>query len=219
MTFQGETIVTRDITLQIIGVAGDAQMTSLGTVDPYYIYEPGGASALFVKSRIGFGATASSVRAVARSLDPGLVVNVLPLEGNLAWWRGISSTVTALGAGLGVLALLLASVGIYGVVAYAVARRYREIGIRMALGASERNVLQMILRRTLRPVIIGAIIGTGVASALTGILSSVLFGVSPADPIGLGGAALLVLSVALVAGIMAARPATRLDPNTVLRFE
>jgi putative ABC transport system permease protein len=120
---------------------------------------------------------------------------------------------------LGVLALVLASVGIYGVVSYAVTRRYREIGIRMALGAGTANVLRMILRQTMRPVIVGAVIGVAAASALSSVLSSVLFGVSTADPVGFVGAALLVLGVALAAGVMAARPATRTDPTATLRHE
>jgi predicted permease len=209
----------RAITLQVVGVAADAQLTALGEIDPYYVYEPGGASALLVKSRIGPAATASSIRAIVRTLDPALVVRVIPLEANLRWWRGISGTVTTLAAGLGVLALVLASVGIYGVVSYAVTRRYREIGIRMALGATARNVLGMILRQSMRPVVVGAVIGVAAASALSGILSSVLFGVSPVDPVGLGGAALLVLGVALAAGVMAVRGATRGDPTAVLRHE
>ena len=89
----------------------------------------------------------------------------------------------------------------------------------MALGASARSVLGMVLRRTLRPVAIGAVIGLVAAIAVSGILSSVLFGVSPADPVGLGGAALLVLAVALAAGVMAARPATRTNPTVTLRHE
>ena len=89
----------------------------------------------------------------------------------------------------------------------------------MALGARARDVLGMILRQTMRPVVIGAIVGFAAAAALSRILSSVLFGVSPADPIGLGGAALLVLSVAFAAGILAARPATQTDPTTTLRHE
>ena len=117
------------------------------------------------------------------------------------------------------LALVLASVGIYGVVSYSVTRRYREIGIRMALGATARNVLGMVLRQTMRPVVVGAAIGVAAASGMSRILSGVLFGVSPADPVGLGGAALLVLGVALAAGVMAARPATRADPTAALRYE
>jgi macrolide transport system ATP-binding/permease protein len=208
-----------DQTLQVVGVAADARINSLGTIDPYYIYIPGGGAALLVKSRVGFGATASSLRATLRDLDPTLAIDVLPLEANLAWWRGLSGIIAALGTGLGVLALVLASVGIYGVVAYSVSRRYREIGIRMALGAESHTVLGMILRQTMRPVIIGALIGVAAASALSRILTSVLFGVSPTDPVGLGGAVLLVLGVALVAGVMAVRPATRSNPTAALRHE
>jgi ABC-type antimicrobial peptide transport system permease subunit len=174
---------------------------------------------LLVKSRADFGTTASSIRTIVRERDPNVAFRVLPLEGNVAWWRGVSGTITSLGAGLGVLALVLASVGIYGVVSFAVTRRSREIGIRMALGASARGVLGNILRQTLRPVVIGAVIGLVAASAVSRILSSVLFGVSPADPVGLGGAALLVLTVALLAAVMAARPATRADPTATLRYE
>ena len=77
----------------------------------------------------------------------------------------------------------------------------------------------MILRQTMRPVVVGAVIGIAAAAALSRVLSSVLFGVSPADPVGLGGAALLVLGVALAASAMAARPATRADPTAALRYE
>ena len=161
----------------------------------------------------------SGIRAAVRAVDPTLLVTVLPLEATLGWSRGISGTVTTLFGGLGVLALVLASVGIYGVVSYAVAGRYREIGVRMALGATAWSVLGLVLRQTMRPVVVGAVIGVAAASAMSRILSSVLFGVSPADPIGLGGAALLVLGVAIAAGVMAARPATRADPTATLRHE
>jgi len=207
-----------DITIQVIGVAADARLTSLGQIDPYYVYQPG-RGAILVKSRTGFGTTASGIRAAVRALDPRLPVQVLPLEGNLAWWRAMSGTVATLGAGLGALALLLATVGVYGVVSYSVSRRYREIGIRMALGAGARSVLAMILRQTMRPVVVGAIIGVAAGAAMSRILSVVLFGVSPADPIGFGGAALLVVLVALSAGALAVRPATRTDPTAVLRHD
>jgi predicted permease len=208
-----------DIAMQVIGVAADAQLTSLGTIVPY-IYQPiGGAGVLLVRHRGDFGATASSILAIIRRLDPTVAARVLPMETNVAYFRGLSGIVTGLGAGLGVLALVLASVGIYGVVAFAVSRRYREIGIRMALGASARSVLATILRQAMRPVVVGAAIGFVAAIGVSRILSGVLFGVSPADPIGLGGAALLVLAVALTAGVMAARPAIRPNATTALRSE
>jgi ABC-type antimicrobial peptide transport system permease subunit len=141
------------------------------------------------------------------------------LEQNLDLWRSLAGISSTLATALGALALVLASVGIYGVVSYAVTRRYREIGIRMALGASARNALTMVLRRTMRPVIVGAAIGIAAAIALSSILSSVLFGVSPFDAVGLGGGALLVIGVALAAGVLAARHATRVDPTVALRYE
>jgi predicted permease len=210
--------VTKKIvgSLQVVGVVADAQVSTLGRIDPYFVYVPGGEE-LLLRSRADFSATVSGIQAIVRRLDPALVIRVLPLEANLAFWRGMSGMVTTLGAGLGVLALVLAAVGIYGVVSYAVTRRYREMGIRIALGASAGDVLGLILRQTMRPVVIGAATGIVAAIGVSRILSSVLFGVSPADPIGLGGAALLVAGVALAAGVMAARPATRTDPTVTLR--
>ena len=208
-----------DNTLEVVGVAADAQLTSLGTIVPY-IYEPGPPrGVLLVKSRAGFAPTASGIRALVRASDPSVAFRVLPLEGNVTWWRGVSGMITSLGAGLGVLALVLASVGIYGVVSFAVSRRYREMAIRIALGAKASDVLGTILRQAMRPVVIGGVIGIAAAAAVSRVLSSVLFGVSPADPIGLGGSALLVIAVALAAGMMAARPATRADPTAILRYE
>src|SRR5688572_13559875 len=96
---------------------------------------------------------------------------------------------------------------------------YREIGIRMALGSGPSAFIAMTQRQTMIPVVAGAIIGVAAASALSGILSSVPFGISPADPIGLGGAALLVTGVSLAAGVMAAMPATRIEPTAALRHE
>ncbi|HET8699593.1 MAG TPA: FtsX-like permease family protein, partial [Gammaproteobacteria bacterium] len=205
--------------LRIVGVVADAQLTSLGTVDPYYVYVPSQTGWLMVRSRLDFGALSNGIRTVARSIDPGVVAHVVPLAENVGWWRGISGTVTALAAGLGALALALAWVGIYGVVSYAVTRRYREIGIRLALGGRAPQVMRLILRQTMRPVAIGAVAGIAAAAGLSSVLSSVLFGVSPADPIGIGGAALAVLGAALAAGVIAARRATNADPTASLRYE
>jgi putative ABC transport system permease protein len=215
----GRTLLWSGDTFRVVGVAADAQTTALGQIDPYYVYVPGGFGTLLVKSRTDFAATASSIRAAVSAIDPGLVVVVLPLEATLGWWRGISRTVATLAGGLGLLALVLASVGIYGVVSYAVTRRFREIAIRLALGARSRGVLGLILRQTMRPVIVGAVIGVALASALSRVLSAVLFGVSPADPLGLGGTTLFVLGVALAAAVMAAWPVTRADPTAMLRSD
>jgi predicted permease len=215
----GRTLLSDVGTVQVVGVVADAQVTSLGEIDPYYVYVPGGGGSLLVKSRIGLAETASSVRAAVRTLDPTHVVTVLPLATTLGRWRGVSATVTTVAGGLGLLALALASVGVFGVVSYAVTGRYHEIGVRMALGATARNVLAMMLRQTMRPVVVGGVIGMAAAGALSRILGSVLFGVSTTDPVGLGGGAVLVAGVALAAGAIAARPATRADLAATLRNE
>jgi ABC-type antimicrobial peptide transport system permease subunit len=188
------------------------------------VYVPAGSGLqaqhqLLAKSRIDFAATAASIRAAAAELDAALVVRVAPLEANLDYWRSLARLVGTLSTSLGVLALVLAAVGVYGVVAYAVGRRVREIGIRRALGASARSVVALTLKRSMLPVVIGAVVGAAAAAGISRILTSMLFGVSPLDPLGLGLATLFVLAVALTAGLLPARRATRVDPMTTLRYE
>jgi ABC-type antimicrobial peptide transport system permease subunit len=115
--------------------------------------------------------------------------------------------------------LLLASVGVYGVVSYVVSRRRREVGIRMALGASARDVQRLILRQTLRPVAVGVLIGVAVAAGASRILQAVLFGISPFDPVAFVGAPVFLLAIALVATLLPTRAALRVDPMTTLRYE
>jgi predicted permease len=209
---------------RVVGVAKDAQMTNIGEIDSSYLYLPAGPGAqlnqnLLAKSSIDFAATAAGIRAAAAELDPSLVVRVQPLEANLEIWRGLAAIVSSLSSSLGALALLLAAVGVYGVVAYAVGRHAREIGIRIALGASARCVVALMLKRTLQPVVVGAVVGIAAAAGVSRILSSVLFGVSPADPIALIGAPLVVVAVALMAAAVPARRAARFDPNRTLHYE
>ena len=216
----GRTLLWEDTTLEVVGVTADARLGALGEIDQYYLFVPRwDQGELLVKSRAGFAETVSSILAIVKARDPNLAARVLPLESNVGYFRGLSRIVTTLGGSLGALALLLAAVGVYGVVSYSVTRRYRELGIRLALGARARGLMVMLLRRTMRPVMIGAVAGVVAAAALTRILSAVLFGVSPADPIGFGGAVLLVVAVALVAGALAARPALRTNPMVALRYE
>jgi putative ABC transport system permease protein len=125
-------------------------------------------------------------------------------------------TTTLLGL-FGLLALVLASVGIYGVVSYGVAERRREIGIRTALGARPRDVLGMVIGGALRLAAAGMVMGAVAALALSRLLSSLLFEVGPADPATYAVVVLLIGSVVLAACIVPARGALRVDPNTVIR--
>jgi hypothetical protein len=223
-TLQMATGPESDVALEVVGVARDAQVAVVGRVEPLYLYVPAAPRfalqmKLLVQSRTDFASTAAAIRAAAERLDPGLAVQVAPLEANLDYWRNLSRTLTGLGAALGLLALTLGAVGIYGVVAYFVGRRTREIAIRVALGARPGSLLAMILRRTMRPVVIGAVVGLGGAVAMSQVLSSVLFGVSPLDPVGIGVAAVFVLGVALVAGLLPGRSAVRRQPTAALQHE
>jgi predicted permease len=209
---------------EVVGIARDTQIKRIGEVPSIYAYLPPTTNSqprlqLLAKSDVGFAATASSIRDIARDLDPALVVRVAPLEDNLDLWRSLAGLSSALATALGTLALILAAVGIYGVVAYSVGRRAREIGIRIALGANARGVVALMLKRTMRPVVIGAIVGVAAAVGVSQILSSVLFGVSPVDPIALLAAVLVVAGVAVAAGTLPARRAARVDPSSTLHYE
>ena len=159
------------------------------------------------------------VRAAVALLDPQLAVNVVRLEDNLELWRSPSRIVAILAAILGVLALVLASMGVYGMVSYAVSRRIREIGIRMALGADGREVMHWILRRALRPVAVGVAVGVVCAAGVSSVLSSLLYGISSHDPVSFVLVPAFLLSVALLASYVPARRATKVDPMVALRYE
>ena len=122
-------------------------------------------------------------------------------------------------AGLGALALVLAVIGIYGVVSYSVAQRTQEIGVRMALGATGRQVVRMVVRQALVPIAAGVVIGSAVALALGSVIQSLLFEVSPRDPVTLAAIAVSLALVGLVASLVPARRATRVDPLVALRNE
>jgi predicted permease len=119
----------------------------------------------------------------------------------------------------GALAALLASIGIYGVMSYAISRRTNEFGIRMALGAQRPQVLWLVLRETLGLVLIGVAAGVALALTLSRLVTSMLFGLAPSDPLAIGLAAALMVAVAFVAGWLPARRATRIDPMVALRYE
>jgi predicted permease len=209
--------------VEIVGVARDAQVKQIGDIPPSYVYLPASRTQLglqlLAKTRGDYAGAAAAIRAEVAALDPEAVVSVMPLEAHLDGWRSLARVVSTLAASLGGVALVLALVGVYGVVAYAVGRRMREIGVRIALGARRPDVVALVLKKTMRPVVIGAAIGLLIAVGVSRVLSGVLFGVSPTDPIALLVALLVVVGSAVAAGVIPARRASRADPNAVLHYE
>ena len=143
--------------LTVVGVVRDAQLRAVGESDRYFVYLPADDTirtqlSTIVRSDADIGELSSRVRRIVEGFDADLAVRVRPLEANIAHWQGLSSLATGLASSLGGLALAIASLGIFGVVSYTVTCRTREIGLRMALGASISDVLWLILARTLRPM-------------------------------------------------------------------
>ena len=210
--------------MQVIGVAKDAQVSHLAKSNETYLYLPAGPKEqirmkLLVRGADAFASITTGIQAAIHSLDPGLVVDVAKLEDNLEVWRAPSRIVAILAGSLGALGMLLACIGVYGVVSYAVSRRVREIGIRMTLGADAREVKSLILRQAMRPVVIGALVGIAGCAAVSQVLKSMLFGISAHDPVAFVAVPLVLLSVALAASYIPARRATQVDPMVALRYE
>jgi putative ABC transport system permease protein len=117
------------------------------------------------------------------------------------------------------IAMILAVVGIYGVMAYEVAQRTQEIGIRMALGANRGGIVRLVFGQSLRVVVAGAIVGVGMAMALARLMTTMIYQVQPADPMTYAAVTALVLAVAALSALLPARRATRVDPIIALRYE
>jgi ABC-type antimicrobial peptide transport system permease subunit len=209
---------------QIVGIVRDAQVSQAQSAMASYMYLPAtrgtqrGVSVL-ARTRVHFEGFAAAVRAETSRMDGQLVVNVQPLSENLGLLQTLSRITASVAATLSLLALSLAAIGVYGVVAYVVSRRLREVGVRMALGASARDVQRLILRQTLRPVVVGMSIGIAIAAVTARLLHSILFGVSPYDAVAFMGAPLLMLAIAAAAAFIPTRRAMRVNPMSVLRAE
>jgi putative ABC transport system permease protein len=212
------------VELEVVGMARDAQVSHLAQSDNLYLYLPAGPKEqsglqLLAHTPGSPAAIARGIRAAVRELDPELAVNVARLEDNFEYFRFPGRVLATLSGVLGALALLLALMGVYGTVSYVVSRRVREIGIRMALGADGHDVTTLIVRQALRPVATGVVIGTVCCAAASSILSSVLYGISPHDPVSFLLVPGFLLGVALLASYIPARRAATVDPMVALRCE
>jgi putative ABC transport system permease protein len=223
----GKTILrVRQTPARVVGVAYDAK-NLFGDVYPL-LYSPipprrerDGSGAVLVRTSRDARELLLTVKAAAQSIDPNLYLTIETMTDHFAETSRMKNarTASALAAGLGSLSLLLAAVGLYGVMAYSLTQRTREIGIRMALGASRANILRLAIGQGMRLVICGVMLGAVLSLATARVMKSLLFGLSPADPLAYGGVILLLGIVALLACWVPARRATKVDPMVSLRTE
>jgi len=210
---------------QIVGVVGDVHELSLDApaAPQMYVTEaqlPMSYTSLLIRSPMPAASAAAAVREAVRALDPSVAVwDVRAMDDIIDESAGGRRLVVALLSAFAALALALAAVGVAGVMAYAVSERTREIAIRMALGARPRDVSADVLRRALRLAAAGVFLGSVLALIATRVMRSLLFEVSPTDPLVLGSAAALLLAVAAAAAYWPARRAAGVEPLTALRSE
>ena len=166
------------------------------------------------------GSLATALRSVVREMDPSVpVYDVVTLEERLAASSARTRFVTALLGAFAAKALLLSAVGLYGIVAYTVAQRTREVGIRIALGARRGHVLRLVFGSGAAAIAAGLVVGLALALPVARLLESQLFGVSPADPLSAAGAFGVIVAVATLAHVGPLRRAWRIDPTVALREE
>jgi predicted permease len=215
--------------VQIVGVVKDSRYANVRDLPRGVLYMPlfqaNLAQVLFgttfeVRYSGGVSAVVEEVRRQVRAVDPGLPlfrVKTLQVQTRDSFVN--ERVIATLSSFFGLLAVLLACVGLYGTISYGVVRRTGEIGVRVALGARQEDILWTVLRETLLLLVIGLVIGLPCAVAASRLLASQLFGVKPTDALTMLAAALLLGTVALLAGFVPARRASRVDPMVALRYE
>ena len=219
---------------EIVGVVGDVKMDALDQTRPSAsLYMPlaqltppalGGWQSfpmiLVMRNVNGPGSVVSAATNVVHEIDPELPVrDILSMNEVMANSVGQQRFNTLLLGAFGVLALFLAAIGIYSVLSYSVRRRVQEIGIRLALGAKLGDVLRMVVFEGMKPVLFGVILGIAGAFALGRVLASLIYAVRPTDPLTFFGAAVLLALISLLACMIPAYRATRVDPLAALRYE
>ncbi|MGH2842658.1 MAG: FtsX-like permease family protein, partial [Solirubrobacteraceae bacterium] len=205
----------------LVYVSSD-QLESTLPREYHSIYLPQVLRSMFVvvRGRAATGPLAVGLRNAVHAIDSRLAIAALqPLTETMTASAAPQRFNMLLMLAFAGLALALAAIGVYGVMAYSVAQRTQEIGIRMALGADASEVVRLVLRGGLRQAVLGVVIGTAAAAALTPALRSLLFGVKPLDVPTFVGAALVLLTVAALASYIPARRASRVDPQAALRSE
>jgi predicted permease len=212
--------------IEIVGVVNDTHYDSLrGEVTPEVylctLQQPvPNAQSVYVRTEGNPDGAMRAIRAAVQELGPGLpILNLKTVERQVDESLASDRMIATLSTVFGVLATVLAIVGLYGVTAYAVTRRSREIGIRMALGAQRGDVIGLVMREALILVLAGVAVGLPCAAALSRIAGTQLYGVAPNDWLSMTAATLLLTAVALIAAYLPARRAAKHDPVRVLRAE
>jgi len=209
----------------VVGVVADTRMRALTREAPGAFYVPQRQAGppfmtVAVRSRPGIGSLTESIRREVVAMDPNVPLrNVETMRQVVAAEMAPTRFFLTLLAVFAGLAVVLASVGLYGVATYMVSRRRQEIGIRMALGAEGGRVTGMVIRQAAIPVLLGVIVGLAVASAGARVLEGLLFQVNPRDPLVFAGVTGLLMAVAFLATLLPARQASRVDPGEALRRE
>jgi predicted permease len=213
--------------IEIVGVVQNFKYRSLRSSGSRTVYLPytqaeGGVDAMHFEVRSAGDplALTSAVRAAIREIDPNLALAEVKTQSQMMAEALTQERLFAkLCTFFGVLALALAAIGLYGLMAYSVTRRTHEIGIRMALGAHRRQILYMVLQQSVVLVAAGTVVGLLAAMATTRLIASELYGLKPTDPLTLALAALFMLAVGAFAAYLPALRATKVDPTVALRYE
>ena len=210
---------------EVVGVVADVKFSALNVASSEEMYlpleqVPWPATTLIVRSRVNSEALVSAVRAKIAEIDPTLPVsNIASMDSVVAASVAQPRILSEFVGVFAVFALLLSAIGIYGVMAYSVAARTQEMGIRMSLGAEPHDILKLVVKQGMRLALIGVAIGVAASLALTRLISTLLFGVSASDPLAFSIAAVVLVGTALAACYLPARRATCVDPIIVLRYE
>jgi predicted permease len=208
--------------LQVVGVVGTTRPLDLTSRSAPKIYVPmrglrHNEAKLLVRYDASAREAAEAIRTAAGALDPNVNAGVRRVEDTMDSALTPIRIAAASASGLGSFALVLAATGIYGVVAFAISRRRREVGIRMALGADRGSVLRLVLWQGMKPVLAGGIIGLMLAGGASQLIRAMLYGISPLDPVSFAGTGLMQAIVALAAMAVPARQALLTDPSVTLR--